>query len=78
MPAYRDAYDKKTLAKVDTVKFDEKFNNFLNGDVFSDFVHSPRKAWWRSYGLPFANRLPRNPAARDSTRCHMLCLKMVC
>ena len=73
--AYRKAYDKKTMEKVNINKFDKYFNNFIDPNVWSEFLESPTKMWWKSYDLPTAVHRPRGTS--DSIKCHMMCMKMV-
>ena len=77
MQEYKKAFDEKSMAKVSILKYDNNLNNFFNQTVFNEFIERPRQSWWKSYGLPYANHLPKDSTAIDSTRCHMLCLKLV-
>ena len=78
--AFRAAYDKKTMGKVKTKKYDGHFNNFINPTVLHAFIKNPKKEWQKSFGLPNAKPLPwagDNREATDSTKCHIKCANLV-
>ena len=54
MHAYRRAFDDKTLQNVDSFKYDNDFNNWIDPSVFDKYtsdIETIRNVWNKSYGF---------------------------
>ena len=54
MHAYRRAFNNKTLQNVDSFKYDNDFNNWIDPSVFDKYtsdIHTIRSVWNKSYGF---------------------------
>ena len=54
MHAYRRAFDYKTLQNVDSFKYDNDFNNWIDPSVFDKYtsdIETIRRVWNKSYGF---------------------------
>ena len=54
MHAYRRAFNDKTLQNVDSFKYDNDFNNWIDPSVFDKYtsdIETIRSVWNKSYGF---------------------------
>ena len=80
MHGYRAASNQDAYNKVDTFKFDEYFNNWINPKVLEKFTQNPQKAWKRGYGFPYTRGVRwngKNINTGDATPCWWRCAKLV-
>jgi hypothetical protein len=74
MHGFRSAANMESLGKVDTFKYDNNFNNWIDPKVFKAFVKQPEKMWKQTFGFPYVKRLTTNSG---SFRCWRKCAKLV-
>ena len=83
MHEYRRAVNEKTLKRVTQYRYDNNFFNWVDPKVLKYFTKSKtsmKRAWWKTYGLPYNtpmvwNDNNRNPA--DETKCFIKCAHYV-
>ena len=80
MHGYRAAFNKTTLAEVDTFKYDNNFLNWIDPEVHKKYTTDPVSTWKESYGYPFVNVTRWDGVDRgtfDTSLCWWRCASMV-
>ena len=83
MHEFRRAFNEEKLKKVEKFKYDNNMFNWVDPKVLKYFTKSKtsmKRAWWKTYGLPYNtpmvwNDNNRNPA--DETKCFIKCAHYV-
>ena len=77
------AFNEETLKKVDTFKYNQLYNNWMDPQILKAFTigkGAPRKPWKSAYGFPYVKRISWDGATLnswDSSPCHLKCAAMV-
>ena len=80
MHAFRIAFSKEALDKVQTFKFDPNFNNFIDPKVLKEYAMHPKRTWKKSYGFPFTRTVywdGKDTTTGDASSCWWQCAKLV-
>ena len=80
MHAFRIAFSKEALEKVQTFKHDPNFNNFIDPKVLQQYALHPKKTWKKSYGFPFTRTVywdGKDTTTGDASSCWWHCAKLV-
>ena len=80
MHAFRIAFSKEALDKVQTFKHDPNFNNFIDPKVLQQYALHPKKTWKKSYGFPFTRTVywdGKDTTTGDASSCWWHCAKLV-
>ena len=80
MHAYRIAFSKEALTKVQTFKYDPNFNNFIDPKVLKEYAMHPKRTWKKSYGFPFTRTVywdGKDTTTGDASSCWWQCAKLV-
>ena len=63
MPAFRAAYNKEMMEKVDTYKFDKYFNNWIDPRVLRKFTSKStkknEKLWKKTYKFRYTRQIKK-------------------
>jgi hypothetical protein len=84
MHGYRRAFSDRSLNMVDSFKYDNNFNNWIDPKVLKKFtsnIESITKSWKESYGFEFTNLLGWDGKNHNKqtgySKCWLKCASMV-
>ena len=82
MPAYRTAHSQEMLERVNTYKYDKKFNNWIDPEVLQKYTSKSKKKvqqlWEKALKLKGAGQIKRYGSSAESNKgiwkqlCHTL------
>ena len=85
MHDYRKASSEEELKRVDQIKYNNNFFNWVDPNVLKYFTKSTKnikKAWKKTFGFPYATAMPweidgKYTRQRNVTKCFKKCARYV-
>ena len=80
MHSYRTAFNRESLAAVDTFEHDDNFNNWIDPKVLEAYVKDKNKMWKKSYGFNnvfFLRWDGKKATVGDDSLCWWRCAQLV-